>query len=44
RIKSIIHPLLADHVFREAERFLFILDMFDQSLSGVKVNKREIMH
>jgi hypothetical protein len=44
RIKSIIHPLLADHVFREAERFLFILDMFDQSLSGVKVNKREIIH
>lgn len=44
RIKSIIHPLLADHVFREAERFLYILDMFDQSLSGVKVNKKEIMH
>ncbi|WP_068499644.1 DUF2935 domain-containing protein [Paenibacillus kribbensis] len=44
RIKSIIHPLLADHVFREAERFLFILDMFDQSLSGIKVNKKEIMH
>lgn len=44
RIKSIIHPLLADHVFREAERFLFILDMFDRSLSGVKVNKRDILH
>ncbi|MFB4325526.1 DUF2935 domain-containing protein [Priestia sp. BR_2] len=44
RIKSIIHPLLADHVFREAERFLFILDMFDRSLSGMKVNKKEIMH
>ncbi|AIQ12881.1 DUF2935 domain-containing protein [Paenibacillus durus] len=44
RIKSIIHPLLADHVFREAERFLFILDMFDQALSGAKVNKREILH
>ncbi|HEY2493166.1 MAG TPA: DUF2935 domain-containing protein [Paenibacillus sp.] len=44
RIKSIIHPLLADHVFREAERFLFILDMFDQSLSGMKVNKKEIMY
>ncbi|KGE16602.1 DUF2935 domain-containing protein [Paenibacillus wynnii] len=44
RIKSIIHPLLADHVFREAERFLYILDMFDQSLSGIKVNKREILH
>ncbi|ULO05174.1 DUF2935 domain-containing protein [Paenibacillus sp. 19GGS1-52] len=44
KIKSIIHPLLADHVFREAERFLFILDMFDQSLSGFKVNKREILH
>lgn len=43
RIKSIIHPLLADHVFREAERFLFILDMFEQSLSGVKVNKKEIL-
>lgn len=43
RIKSIIHPLLADHVFREAERFLYILDMFDRSLSGEKVNKREIL-
>ncbi|WP_410514254.1 DUF2935 domain-containing protein [Paenibacillus sp. BR2-3] len=44
RIKSIIHPLLADHVFREAERFLFILDMFDRSLSGHKVNKKELIH
>lgn len=33
RIKSIIHPLLADHVFREAERFLFIIDMLDRSLT-----------
>ena len=33
RIKSIIHPLLADHVFREAERFLFIIDMFEASLT-----------
>jgi hypothetical protein len=33
RIKSIIHPLLADHVFREAERFLFIIDMFESSLT-----------
>ncbi|MGZ9586425.1 DUF2935 domain-containing protein [Paenibacillus marinisediminis] len=36
RIKSIIHPLLADHVFREAERFLAIIDMFEQSLNAVK--------
>lgn len=36
RIKSIIHPLLADHVFREAERFLFIIDMFEESLLNVK--------
>jgi len=34
RIKSIIHPLLADHVFREAERFLTIIDMFENSLTG----------
>jgi hypothetical protein len=34
RIKSIIHPLLADHVFREAERFLFIIDMLDNSLTN----------
>ncbi|WP_372459451.1 DUF2935 domain-containing protein [Priestia aryabhattai] len=32
RIKSIIHPLLADHTFREAERFLHIIDMFEASL------------
>lgn len=37
RIKSIIHPLLADHVFREAERFLFIIDMFDDALTGKPV-------
>jgi hypothetical protein len=34
RIKSIIHPLLADHVFREANRFLQIIDMFEASLTG----------
>ncbi len=33
RIKSIIHPLLADHVFREAERFLLIIDMLERSLT-----------
>jgi hypothetical protein len=38
RIKSIIHPLLADHVFREAERFLEIIDMFEASLSGHQVS------
>ncbi|MBY0013432.1 DUF2935 domain-containing protein [Paenibacillus typhae] len=43
RIKSIIHPLLADHVYREAEHFLFILDMFEKSLTGAKINKREIL-
>lgn len=34
RIKSIIHPLLADHVFREAERFLHIIDMFEATLTA----------
>jgi hypothetical protein len=33
RIKSNIHPLLADHTFREASRFLEIIDMFEASLS-----------
>ncbi|NEW05343.1 DUF2935 domain-containing protein [Paenibacillus sp. SYP-B3998] len=37
RIKSIIHPLLADHVFREAERFLHIIDLFEASLTGKEV-------
>ncbi|MCU6709578.1 DUF2935 domain-containing protein [Paenibacillus sp. J5C_2022] len=36
RIKSLIPPLLADHVFREAERFLEIIDLFEASLSGVQ--------
>lgn len=36
RIKSIIHPLLADHVFREAERFLFIIDMLEANLATGK--------
>ncbi|SHF32693.1 protein of unknown function [Seinonella peptonophila] len=39
RIKSIIHPLLADHVFREAERFLFIIDMFERYLNTNDVKK-----
>lgn len=29
RIKSNIHPLLADHTFREAERFLEIIEMYE---------------
>lgn len=43
RIKSNIHPLLADHVYREAERFLCIIDMFENSLEGKPVSKRELM-
>ncbi|TYP74073.1 DUF2935 domain-containing protein [Paenibacillus methanolicus] len=43
RIKSIIHPLLADHVFREAEHFLFIIDMFEHSLTGKPVPKMHPM-
>jgi hypothetical protein len=35
RIKSNIHPLLADHTFREASRFLDIIDMFEASLTSV---------
>lgn len=34
RIKSNIHPLLADHVFREAERFLNVIDRFEASLTS----------
>ena len=34
KIKSIIHPLLADHVYREAEHFLTIIDLFDAHLTG----------
>lgn len=33
KIKSNIHPLLADHVFREAERFLSIIDMYEAILT-----------
>ncbi|KAA9024215.1 DUF2935 domain-containing protein [Niallia endozanthoxylica] len=40
KIKSIIHPLLADHVFREADRFLEIIDMFDAHLTSHKTNPR----
>ena len=36
KIKSIIHPLLVDHVFREAERFLAIIDMFEAHLTSEK--------
>lgn len=41
RIKSIIHPLLADHVFREAERFLTIIDMFENALTGKSVPQKK---
>jgi hypothetical protein len=34
RIKSNIHPLLADHTFREASRFLDIIDMFEANLTS----------
>lgn len=34
RIKSNIHPLLADHTFREAERFLEIIDLFEGHLTS----------
>jgi hypothetical protein len=34
KIKSIIHPLLADHVYREADHFLTIIDMFEAHLTG----------
>ncbi|MBW5448574.1 DUF2935 domain-containing protein [Cohnella sp. CFH 77786] len=44
KIKSIIHPLLADHVFREAERFLFIIDMFERHLTGTPVSMRDLEH
>ncbi|MCM3706380.1 MULTISPECIES: DUF2935 domain-containing protein [Cytobacillus] len=37
RIKSNIHPLLADHTFREAERFLEIIDMFEANLKRASI-------
>ncbi|WP_240374890.1 DUF2935 domain-containing protein [Bacillus piscicola] len=39
RLKSNIHPLLADHTFREAERFLEIIDLFEESLRENKDNE-----
>ena len=36
KIKSIIHPLLADHVYREADHFLHIIDAFDEHLTSQK--------
>lgn len=40
KIKSIIHPLLADHVFREADRFLEIIDMYDVHLTNIQSQPR----
>ena len=42
RIKSNIHPLLADHTFREAERFLEIIDLYEVSLMGQNLKKQGI--
>lgn len=36
KIKSIIPPLLADHVYREADHFLHIIDAFDEHLVTVQ--------
>ncbi|QTD43255.1 DUF2935 domain-containing protein [Sporosarcina sp. Te-1] len=36
KIKSIIHPLLADHVYREADHFLYIIDAFDEHLVSLQ--------
>jgi len=44
RIKSIIHPLLADHVFREAEHFLAIIDVFEQHLTGITGTPQPQLH
>ncbi|MFD2614811.1 DUF2935 domain-containing protein [Paenibacillus gansuensis] len=46
RIKSTIHPLLADHVFREASRFLEIIDVFEAALTGKQPaeNMRTLEH
>jgi len=44
RIKSIIHPLLADHVYREAERFLIIIDMFENHLTGNSTQEQNAWH
>jgi Domain of unknown function (DUF2935) len=43
RIKSIIHPLLADHVFREADRFMHIIDMFEAELTGAGTGNSNIV-
>ncbi|WP_035099790.1 DUF2935 domain-containing protein [Aneurinibacillus terranovensis] len=32
KIRSIIHPMLADHMYRESEHFLYVLDHFKHSL------------
>ena len=40
KIKSIIHPLLADHVFREADRFFEIIDMYDVHLTNIQSQPR----
>ncbi|MGD8192187.1 DUF2935 domain-containing protein [Brevibacillus ginsengisoli] len=42
KIKSIIPPLLADHVFREASHFLEILDAFERVLSGTQSMREAI--
>ncbi|CEH32288.1 DUF2935 domain-containing protein [Aneurinibacillus migulanus] len=34
RLRSVIHPLLADHMLREAQRFLDLLDRFEASLTA----------
>ncbi|MED1664886.1 DUF2935 domain-containing protein [Brevibacillus laterosporus] len=41
RIKSIIPPLLADHVFREASHFLEILDAFEMALEGANNSSKQ---
>ncbi|MCF6093671.1 DUF2935 domain-containing protein [Microaerobacter geothermalis] len=41
QIKSVINPLLADHVLREAEHYLFMINILEKRLKEKKRNKPE---
>lgn len=41
QIKSVINPLLADHVLREADHFLFMIHILEQRLKAKQMSKQQ---
>jgi hypothetical protein len=41
QIRNVINPLLADHVLREAEHFLYMIHILEERLNTKKVSEQQ---